>query len=131
MIFSRSTLIGAVVGLCLAAAVMLLAWFNQDGSEALQAIINFFASLPALLLVVAPFDVPESLQIILFFIYWALVGGIIGWLAGKDHAIHRIAIVVVIVVLILSHWAAKAKLERDIEAAIRAFVGALFGGSTP
>lgn len=128
----RSTAIGAVSGLSMAAVVVLLAWLNggPGGSETLQTIINFFASLPTLVLS-ASFNIPTFLQIVLFFVYWVLVGGILGWLLSRQHLLFKVTALVLVVGLIVSHWVAQVKLEHELDMLLRAIGKALIGGSIP
>ena len=119
------TLVGAGLGLCVAAAAVALAWLDGGRGHVLRGIANFLASLPVLAVWVL--NGPEALAFIFHFVYWAAVGGTLGWLGGRRGGAHRVAALVLVLGLAASHWAAGVKLGREIEAAIRAVVMGLVG----
>ena len=121
----RGALIGAVAGLSVAAAVIAVALINRGQSQFLQAVTNFFAA-PSVLLSWA-LGIPETFAYILFSIYGALIGGILGWLIGHRTFRSRLAALVFIVLLLAAHATAQAKLARDIEGVLRAVLKALLG----
>jgi len=102
-----------------------LVWLNQDRSEILQAITNFFASLPTF--IGLKLKLPQALLGVLFFIYWALVGGVFGLLMKLERRVWRLTTISLMVIFATLHWIADVKLTGDIEAAVRAVVEALIG----
>jgi len=122
---SRVTAAGGLIGLAVAAGVMGLVWLNQDRSEILQAITNFFASLPTF--IGLKLKLPQALLGVLFFIYWALVGGVFGLLMKLERRVWRLTTISLMVIFATLHWIADVKLTGDIEAAVRAVVEALIG----
>ena len=116
----KSMLIGAVSGLGFAGVVLLLAWLNggPDGSNILREIINFVAALPVVIF--TALKIPQVVQNIPFFIYWALVGGVFGWLLGQKKAPFKIAALVFVFGLVILHYLANVKMSREIGGALRA-----------
>lgn len=128
-IIKKPALIGAFSGLGLALLVALLVWLNQGGREPLQTITNFFASVPIPL--VTPLNLPGWLQILVFASYWAIVGGTLGWLVGQMRPFYLGAAFLMIVGLIVAHRLTQVKLERELEAILRAIGEGLTGGVAP
>lgn len=96
----------------------------------LQIIVNFFVSTPTFLLVTQPYNHP-IIEGILFFIYWGLIGGIIGWLLCLKTSFAKVAIVLMIVGIIISHSLIQIKIERGLDAAMEAVgeaIGKLISG---
>jgi hypothetical protein len=121
MKITGSTALGAVAGLAIAAADVAAIWLNQGRSPLLENITNFFGALPVLLFWWS--DVPEVVSIALFFIYWAVAGTVLAWLIGHKGRVPKIAALILLVALGLSHRAAQLKLEKQMEDAIRAAGG--------
>lgn len=129
-IIKKPAFIGAFSGLGLALLVALLAWLNQGSREPLQTITNFFSSVPMLLAFV-PLNLPGWLQLLAFFSYWAIVGGTLGWLLGQMRPFTLGAAFLMIVGLVVAHRMTQVKLERELEAILRA-IGEMFtGGVSP
>ena len=105
-----------------------LTWLNQGRGEIVQTIANFFVSLPLVISWALKF--PDIISVIVVVIYWVIIGGIIGWLLSRRRLMSQLTAVVLIVALAVSHWAAKVKLEGEIEAAVRA-VFKSFGQEVP
>src|SRR3990167_8907396 len=122
------TVVGVVTGFCGAVTVLGLVWLNQGRGEIVQTIANFFVSLPLSISWALKF--PDIISVIIVVIYWGIIGGIIGWLLSRRRLMSQLTAVVLIVALAVSHWAAKVKLEGEIEAAVRA-VFKSFGQEVP
>lgn len=121
----KSLTIGALGGFGMALSTLLLAKLNSasDNSECLRLIINFLASVP-----VALFNMPRVLLNVLFFVYWILVGTVIGWLIGHKGKFARVAALMLVTALAIVHWIVKLRIEQDIDAAMRALGQWLTGG---
>lgn len=128
-IIKKPASIGAFSGLGLALLVALSAWLNQGSREPLQTITNFIASVPMLL--VTPPNLPGWLELFLFISYWAIVGGALGWLVGQPRPFPLGAAFLMIVGLIVAHRMTQVKLERELEAVLRAIGEGLTGGTAP
>ncbi len=124
----RPILVGIVCGIVFAAVIVVFAKINDspDGSEVLREIINFLAASPAVIF--AALKMPQVVQNISFFIYWALVGGVFGWLLGQKKAPFKIAALVLLVGLVILHHLANVKMSHEIGGALRAFGEWLAGG---
>ena len=112
------TVVGVVTGFCGAVTVLGLVWLNQGRGEIVQTIANFFVSLPLSISWALKF--PDIISVIIVVIYWGIIGGIFGWLMGRRHLMSQATALALLLVLAVSHWAAKVKLEGEIEAAVRA-----------
>jgi hypothetical protein len=121
----RATLTGALAGLSISAAAIAVAWINAARNPFLQAVTNFIAA-PSVLFSWAV-GIPETLAYILFLIYGALVGGILGRLISRRTLPSRLAALLFAIFLLAAHSAAQSKLARDIEEVLRAVVKALLG----
>ena len=118
LIDRKAIAIGAAVGLLLAAADVGLIWLNRGSNPALEEITNFLGALPVLLFWSS--SIPEIASIVLFFIYWAVVGAILALLALRGRMAFTVAALLLIVVLGISHRAAQLVLNREMEEAARA-----------
>ncbi|MDP6685624.1 MAG: hypothetical protein QGI05_01580 [Candidatus Omnitrophota bacterium] len=120
----RYVLIGAIVGLGISLATLLLAKLNSgpNSNECLRAVVHFLASVP-----VALFNIPQTVLNILFFVYWILVGGAIGWFLGHKGIFAKLLAFVLLAGIIISHLMVKVKIEQDLEAVADA-VGQLIKG---
>ena|SRR3989338_7749871 len=123
----KSVLIGSVIGIIIAVLPVALAKLNAAwDNETLQSIINFIASVPTLILG-AKLNLPQVLQNILFFGYWALTGAAIAWLMARKKPAFKIAAVICLIALIFIHRTVQVNLERELEDALRA-LGEIFAG---
>ena len=122
----KSIMIGAIAGLLITIITVLLATFNKGwDNEALRSVINFIASVPTLILD-AKLNLPQILQNILFFGYWALVGAAIALLMTRKNPAFKISAVICLIALIFIHRAVQINLEQELEDALRA-LGEIFG----
>lgn len=112
------TAVGGLIGLGVAAGVMVLVWLNQTRSEVLQGVTNFLSSLP--LLIAHRLGVPEAAAILVFFLYWGAVGACFGWLSNQRRLLRHEIAALLAVVLVLLHWFAANTLAAGIDSAIRA-----------
>jgi hypothetical protein len=117
------TAVGCLVGIMLAAGVMVLVWLNQDHSEVSQSITNFLSSLP--LLIAYKLSVPKEAAVTVFFVYWGAVGASFGWLSNQRRLLRYEVAALLAVVLAAGHWSAAATLATGIDGAIRAVVEGL------
>lgn len=123
----KSVIMGAMAGLLIAAAAVLSAKLNDAwDNERLRTIINFIAAVPAFILSVR-MNLPQALQNILFFAYWALLGGITGWLLRQENLFFKLILILFIAALAITHRNIQINLERELEGALRAF-GEAIGG---
>lgn len=127
MNIKKSVAIGGVIGAIVALIAIVLARLNEGwNNDIMRGIINFFAGVSMLILDVK-LKLPQAFQNILFFVYWALVGGAIGWfLSSKKSGFKMLAIIFVVAVIIV-HRIVQINLEQELEAALRA-LGEIFGG---
>lgn len=136
MTLTRSARVGILAGLAIAfasAGTGLL--FEMRGAEPgrrLQDLLILTGAGPLELLdlILAPTRAsitafPDVFLWIFFFVYWAAVGGGVGWLLGQRQAARRTAAVLVIAGLLLWHSVAKEKFERDLEAALEGAITTL------
>src|SRR3989338_7530544 len=123
----KSVLIGGVIGIIIAVLVAALAGLNSVwDNKMLQSGINFAASVPTLVLD-AKLNLPQTLQNVLFFGYWALVGAAAALLMTREKPVFRISAVICLIALIFIHRAVQINLERELEDALRA-LAEIFGG---
>jgi len=115
----KSLLIGAASGIGFALVIALVSLLNNGGNETLQSIINFFGCTAAFF--VMDYNLSEFVGIIIFFVYWALVGGIFGLLLSQRSLKRYILIFSFIVILIVGHRMLQIKLENSIERIGHAF----------
>ncbi|HTM10317.1 MAG TPA: hypothetical protein VL754_18170 [Verrucomicrobiae bacterium] len=118
MINKKAITIGAAAGLVLAAADVGLIWLNRGSNPALEEITNFLGALPVFLFWAS--SIPEVASIMLFFIYWAVVGATLAALALRGRMVFTVAALLLIVLLGISHRAAQLVLNKEMEEAARA-----------
>ena len=124
----RVILTGSVIGIITAMLTVVLAKLNTVwGSEILQSGINFIASVPTLILD-AKLNLPQTMQNILFFGYWALVGAATALLVTRKKSVFKISAVICLIALIFIHRAVQVNLERELGDALRTLVE-IFGGN--
>lgn len=124
----RSILIGIVSGIVFAVVIVVLAKIGGrlDESEVLRQTINFVVALPAVIF--TTLKMPHLLQNISFFIYWALVGGIWGWLLSPKNVLSKIPALFFLAGLIILHHLANVKMSREMGELLEAFGQWLTGG---
>ncbi len=124
----NTTKFGIISGLGLATIILGLALVNSliGDFRFLQIIINFFVSTPIFLLKIQSTNNP-IIHGILFFVYWGLVGGIIGRLLCLKTSFAKVAIALIIVAIVISHSLIQIKIERGIDAAMDV-IGKLISG---
>jgi hypothetical protein len=117
---------GIISGLGFAAFILCLAWVNSliGDLRFIQVITNFFVSTPIFLLK-TQLTSNSIIHGILFFVYWGLVGGIIGFCLKTSFT--KIAIALIIVAIVISHILIHSKIERGLDAAMEGF-GKLISG---
>ena len=122
----KSIMMGTISGVLIATITVLCAMLNKD-NEILRGTINFIASVPTLLLS-SWLDLPQILQNILFFAYWAIIGGLLGlFLSRKKSFIKTICVIIAVVFLVIAHRVVQVTLETQLSDALRG-LGALFTG---
>jgi hypothetical protein len=117
---------GIISGLGFAALLLCLAWVNSliGDLRFIQIIVNFFVSTPIFLLKTQPTN-NSIIHGILFFVYWGLVGGIIGFCIKTSFS--KIAITLIIVAIVISHILIHSKIQRGLDATMDGF-GKLISG---
>lgn len=115
---------GIVIGLAVAAVVILCAKLNRNGNEVFQSGVNFFAGVPTF--IAMAYNLSERAAIIIYFAYWALIGAIFGLLAGLEQPWRYIPIVILLVALIIMHRTLQVRLEREITDAVGEVLKAIF-----
>ncbi|MBI1976371.1 MAG: hypothetical protein HYS56_02550 [Candidatus Omnitrophica bacterium] len=129
---TRGKTIGAVTGMVIAGGVLLLGYLNITwNSEVLRSCVHFLSGVP-LFLFFGQLNLPEVFQAewvqkILFLIYWALVGGILGWLLGSRRLPLQATAAVIILALVISHRMVQVRVEREL-GEISEALGKLFTG---
>jgi len=105
--------LGIISGLCFAAFILILAWVNSliGDLRFIQIIVNFFVSTPVFLLK-SQLTNNSIIHGILFFVYWGLVGGIIGFCLKTSFK--KIAIALIIVAIVITHVLIHSKIERGL-----------------
>ena len=118
--------LGIISGLGFAAFILGLAWFNSLVGDLrfTHIIVNFFVSTPIFLLKTQSTN-NSVIHGILFFVYWGLVGGIIGFCLKTSFT--KIAIALIIVAIVISHILIHSKIQRGLDAAMGGF-GKLISG---
>jgi len=111
---------GIISGLGFAALILCLAWVNSliGDLRFIQVITNFFVSTPIFLLKTEATN-NSIIHGILFFVYWGLVGGIIGFCLKTPFK--KIAIAIIIVAIVITHVLIHSKIERGLDAAMEGF----------
>lgn len=122
----KSIMIGVISGVFIATITVLCAMLNKD-NEILRGTINFIASVPTFLLS-SWLDLPQIFQNILFFAYWAIIGGLLGLLLSRKKSfIKTICVIIAVVFLVIAHRVVQVPLETQLRDALRG-LGALFTG---
>ena len=118
--------LGIISGLGFAALILALARVNSLVGDLrfIQIIVNFFVSTPIFLLKTQSTN-NSVIHGILFFVYWGLVGGIIGFCLKTSFT--KIAIALIIVAIVISHILIHSKIQRGLDAAMGGF-GKLISG---
>jgi len=109
--------LGIISGLGFAAFILCLAWVNSliGDLRFIQLIINFFVSTPIFLLKTQSTN-NSIIHGILFFVYWGVVGGIIGFCLKTSFT--KIAIALIIVAIVISHILIQSKIQRGLDSAM-------------
>ena len=115
----KSLLIGTASGIGFGIIVVLVSIFNNGSNETLQSIINFFGCTAAFFLMT--YDIPEFVGVIIFFVYWALVGGIFSLLLSRRSLLFYILTSVFVIILIVGHRTLQAELENVLGRIVDAF----------
>ena len=117
---------GIISGLGFAAFILGLAWVNSLVGDLrfTHIIVNFFVSTPIFLLKTQSTN-NSVIHGILFFVYWGLVGGIVGFCIKTSFS--KIAITLIIVAIVISHILIHSKIQRGLDAAMGGF-GKLISG---
>lgn len=123
---ARTTLIGLFLGLWVAASVTLIIMLKQGANEALQNIVGFVTDFPTLLFI-ERLGLPGELQLEVIFIYCAVLGAFLGWLAGMARTIFWTLFVIIFACVIVSHWLPELVFEQGLIAAFESLGHALIG----
>jgi len=126
---ARTTLIGLLLGLWVAASATLIIMIKQGANEALQNIVAFVTSFPTLLFI-ERLGLPGELQLEVLFIYCAVAGAFLGWLAGMAKTLFWTLFVIAFAIMIVSHWLPELVLEQGLVAAFESLGHALIGKRT-
>ena len=112
--------LGIISGLGFTAFILCLAWFNSLVGDLrfTHIIVNFFVSTPVFLLK-SQLTNNSIIHGMLFFVYWGLVGGIIGLCLRTSFT--KIAIALIIVAIVISHILIHSKIQRGLDSAMGAF----------
>jgi hypothetical protein len=121
---------GIISGLGFAAFILCLAWVNSliGDLRFIQIIVNFFVSTPIFLLKTQSTN-NSIIHGILFFVYWGLVGGIVGFCIKTSFS--KIAITLIIVAIVISHILIQSKIQRGLDSAMGSFgeaIGKIISG---
>jgi hypothetical protein len=119
------TIAGAVLGALLAGLIAVLVIFCEDKCVIAQKIGQFFSSTPAYL--ATRINSSDPFVTVVFFLYWIVVGGVFGFLAGMKQPLGKALAIALTVILAIAHAMAQAEISREIEEAIQALTG-LFSG---
>ncbi|OGX25026.1 MAG: hypothetical protein A3J51_02515 [Omnitrophica WOR_2 bacterium RIFCSPHIGHO2_02_FULL_45_21] len=123
----KPIVIGGVIGVSGALIAVVLARLNDAwDNQTVRGIINFLAGVPMLISDVK-LKLPQLFQNIFFFVYWLLVGGIMGWPLGAKKAAFKALAAVFVIAVIFAHRAVQINLEQELEGALRA-LGEIFRG---
>jgi hypothetical protein len=113
---ARSTLIGLILGLWIAASASLIIMIKEGANEVLQNAAGFITGLPTLLFI-ERMGLPGEWQLQILLFYCALVGAILGWLKGMRRALLWILFILALVTAIVSHSFPELVLEQGLLAA--------------
>lgn len=120
----KSIIIGIIIGLSVAVVVILCAKLNRNDNEVFQSGVNFLAGVPTFMAMV--YNLSELAAIMVYFVYWALIGAIFGLLAGLRQPRRYIPIFILLVALIIMHRTLQVRLEREITDIVGAVLKAFF-----
>ena len=109
----KSVLIGAVIGIGTGIAIALLGILNQGANEPLQSTVNFFGSVPTYFIMTYNLSTPTG--IIVFFVYWAIIGIIFGLLAELPIKRRYILITIFLICFIVAHRLAQVAMGREMQ----------------
>lgn len=115
----KSILIGICCGIVFSIIFATVAIINDGNNEIVQSILNFFGSTTAFIAI--NYNLPEFVGIIIFFIYWALIGGVLGLLLSRKPLAGYILTLIFIILLVAGHRMLQVKLENSLELIGRAF----------
>ena len=115
----RSIITGACAGFVLSGIFALVVIFLGDASDVIQDIGMFFGSTPTYL--AAMVNSSDIFVTSIFLIYWALTGGMFGFLWTMKKPVKYIAMTSLVIILAVIHYMTMVQLTRDIEEAIQAF----------
>ena len=109
----KSVLIGAIIGIGMGIAIALLGILNQGANEPLQSTVNFFGSVPTYFIMAYNLSTPTG--IIVFFVYWAIIGIIFGLLAELPIKRRYILITIFLICFIVAHRLAQVAMGREMQ----------------
>jgi len=115
-----------MVGLWVATSATLIIMIKQNANEAFQNVAGVVANLPTLLFV-EQFGLPGDWQLEIIFIYCAVIGVVLGWLAGMARTLYWVLFVIVFAVVVVSHWLPELVLEQGLLAAFDVAGHAIIG----
>jgi hypothetical protein len=113
---AKSTLMGLMLGLWIAASAALIISIKEGANDMLQSAASVVAELPTLLFI-GQVGLPEEWQLQVILIYCAVVGAIFGWLKGMHQPLLWVVFVFALVPLVVSHWLPELVLEQGLPAA--------------
>jgi len=113
---AKTTLIGIILGLWLAASAALINMIQEGANEAFQSAAAFISDLPTLLFI-GQVGMPAEWQVQVLFIYCAVVGATLGWLKGMARPLFWIAFMLVFTAVMVSHWLPELAIEQGVPAA--------------
>jgi len=119
----KYVIIGLICGAIWSLIVALLVKLDIEG---LQAVTNFFSSVPVYISL--KFGLSELVSTIIFFGYWVLAGGVLGWSIGVK-GIPGVIPVILIVVLVALHLYCQREAGNIISEALKG-LGDVFTGVT-
>jgi hypothetical protein len=113
---AKSTLMGIMLGLWIAASTALIILIKEGANEILQNAASVVADLPTLLFI-GQLGLPEEWQLQVILIYCAVVGAILGWLKGMRQVPFWVLFVLALAAVIVSHWLPELVLKEGLPAA--------------
>ena len=122
----RTTLTGFFLGLWVAATATLIIMIKQGANEALHNVAGYVSNFPTLLFI-EQLGLPGEMQLQVLFIYCAVVGTFLGWLAGMARTVFWALFVITFAIVIVSHWLPELVLEKGLLAAFEFLGHALIG----
>lgn len=112
---------GAAGGLAVSAVVALLSITDVAEGTPLQRALQIFGTLPVYAAMKFLPDWPECVPIIVYFLYWVLLGALVGWGLSRGRA-GKLIVFLGLVLLGVGHYLADAAMQKEIEGAVRALV---------